>query len=110
MSAPQAQIRPCSVCGCTPCASRTFCQICREADRTAARHRKLDHDLPPKWDEMQLGALWEHLNDPRCHRIPKSIVDTFEHLMRQGNRERLKAWLAERTVAERRALRKLVEK
>jgi len=110
MNAPQAQIRPCQVCGCAPCASRSFCRTCIEQDRTAARRRKPDHNLPAKWDQMSVGALWSHLNDPRRHPIPKSIVDTFEHLIRQGDRERMKAWLAERTVEERRALRKLIEK
>jgi hypothetical protein len=104
------QLATCSVCGCSPCASRSFCRVCIEQDRTAARRRKPDHGLPPKWDRIQIPALWEHLNDPRRHPIPKSIVDTFEHLIKQGNPERMKAWLAERTVEERRALRKLIEK
>jgi hypothetical protein len=56
------------------------------------------------------STLWSHLNDPRRHPIPKSIIDTFEYLIKQGDRERMKAWLAERTEEERRHLRKLLEK
>ena len=80
-----------------------------EQDRTAARRRKADHNLPPKRDQMQLPALWERLNDPRRRPIPKSIVDTFEHLIKQRDGDRLKAWLAERTPEERRALKKLLD-
>jgi hypothetical protein len=109
MSAPQAQVRPCQVCGSAPCASRSFCRICIEQDRTAARRRKPDHRLPPKWDRMGAEALWSHLNDPRRRPIPKSIVDTFEHLIRIGDAERLKAWLLQRTPEERRALKKLLD-
>jgi hypothetical protein len=58
---------------------------------------------------MQVGALWSHLNDPRRHPIPKSIVDTFEYLIRLGDAERLKAWLLQRTPEERRALKKLLD-
>jgi hypothetical protein len=109
MSAPQAQVRPCQVCGAAPCVSRSFCRVCIEQDRTAARRRKPDHNLPAKWDQMQVGALWSHLNDPRRHPLPKSIVDTFQHLIKQRDGERLKAWLLQRTPEERRALKKLLD-
>jgi hypothetical protein len=99
----------CQVCGCSPCANGSFCKICIEQDQIAAR-RKPGHNLPPKWDQMSVGALWEHLNDPRRHPLPKSIVDTFKHLIKQGAPERLKTWLAQRAPAERRALRELIEK
>jgi hypothetical protein len=59
---------------------------------------------------MSVGALWNRLNDPRRHPIPKSIIDTFQYLIKQGDRERLTAWLAGRAPEERRALRKLREK
>jgi hypothetical protein len=58
---------------------------------------------------MQVGALWSHLNDPRRHPLPKSIVDTFQHLIKQRDGERLKAWLLQRTPEERRALKKLLD-
>jgi hypothetical protein len=58
---------------------------------------------------MQIGALREHLNDPRRRPIPKSIVDTFEHLIKQRDGDRLRAFLAERTPEERRALKKLLD-
>jgi hypothetical protein len=105
----QGRLATCSVCGASPCASRSFCRICIEQDRTAARRRKPDHNLPTKWDQMSVHPLWSHLNDPRRHPIPKSIVDTFEHLIRQGDAERLKAWLLQRTPEERRALKKLLD-
>ena len=59
---------------------------------------------------MSVGSLWEHLNDPRRHPLPKSIIDTFKHLIKQGDTDRMKAWLAQRAPEEHRALRKLVEK
>jgi hypothetical protein len=107
MSGALEQVATCQVCGCSPCANRSFCKICIEQDTA---RRKPDHNLPPKWDQMSVGALWEHLNDPRRHPLPKSIIDTFKHLIKQGDPERLKAWLAQRAPEERRALRKLVEK
>ena len=61
------QVATCEVCGCSPCASRGFCRACIEQDRIAARSRKPDHNLPPKWDTMSVPALWSHLNDPRRH-------------------------------------------
>jgi hypothetical protein len=82
--------------------------VCIEQDRTAARRRKRDHNLPPKWDQMQVGALWSHLNDPRRHPLPKSIIDTFHYLIEQHD-GRLKAWLLQRTPEERRALKKLLD-
>jgi len=30
----------CEICGCAPCASWTFCKLCREADRKAAAQRQ----------------------------------------------------------------------
>jgi hypothetical protein len=80
---------------------------CAEADRRAARRQ---HDLPANWETMSVGGLWHALNDPRRYPIPKSIVDTFQYLIKQGDRERLKAWLAGRSPEERRALRNLREK
>jgi hypothetical protein len=105
----QGQLSTCSVCGCSPCTSRSFCRVCIEQDRTAARRRKPDHNLPPKWDQMQLGALCSHLNDPRRHPLPKSIIDTLEHLIKQRDGDRLKAWLLQRTPEERRALKRLLD-
>ena len=76
-------VATCQVCGCAPWASRSFCRACIEQDRTAARRRKPDHNLPPKWDQMSAEVLWSHLNDPRRHPIPKSIIQTFEYLISQ---------------------------
>jgi hypothetical protein len=103
------QVATCEVCGCSPCASRSFCRACIEQDRTAARRRKPDHDLPPKWDTMSVGVLWDHLNDPRRHPIPKSIIQTFEYLISQRDGPRFRAFLAERTPEERRYLKKLLD-
>jgi hypothetical protein len=89
-----------------PLTGGSFWKKCAEADRRAAR-RKPQHDLPANWEPMSVGALWHALNDPRRHPIPKSIVDTFQYLIKQGDRERLTAWLAGRAPEERRALRKL---
>jgi hypothetical protein len=107
MNVPQARIRPCIICGCSPCASRAFCNVCHEADRRAAQHRP-QHNLPTKWDEMSVDALFHHLNDPRRHPLPKSIIYTFEYLVGQREGDRLRAFLAERTVEERGALKKLL--
>jgi hypothetical protein len=92
-----------------PLTGNGFCGKCAEADRRVARRRP-QHDLPANWDTMSVGALWHALNDPRRHSIPKSIIDSFQYLIKQGDRERLKAWLASRASEERRALRKLREK
>jgi hypothetical protein len=108
MNAP-GQVATCQVCGSTPCASRGFCRACIEQDRIAVRGRKPDHDLPKNWDRMPFGALWEALNDPRRHPIPKSIIDAFEYLVKQRDGDRLRAFLAERTPEERRALKKLLD-
>jgi hypothetical protein len=103
------QVATCQVCGCSPCANESFCKVCIEQDRIAASHRK-PINLPPGWEQMSVGGLWERLNDPRRHPLPKSIVEAFKHLIKQGDPERLKAWLARRAPAERRALRELIEK
>jgi hypothetical protein len=92
-----------------PLTGNSFWGKCAEADRRAAR-RKPQHNLPPNWETMSVGGLWHALNDPRRHSIPKSIIDAFQYLIKQGARERLKAWLAGRTPEERRALMKLREK
>lgn len=99
----------CPICGCSPCASRTFCKSCGAVDRKAAARRQHDHDLPRDWDTMSVCALWDSLNDPRRHSIPKSIVDTFHFLIKQNDAARMRAWLAQRTPEERIALRKLIE-
>jgi hypothetical protein len=39
----------------------------------------------------------------------ESIIDTFEYLVKLRNGGRLRAWLAERTPEERRALKKLLD-
>jgi hypothetical protein len=70
--------------------------------------RKPDLGLPENWDRMPIGALWERLNDPRRHPIPKSIVDAFEHLIKQRDGDRLKTWLLQRTPEERCALKNLL--
>jgi hypothetical protein len=98
----------CDVCGCSPCANRGFCRQCREADRNAARRSQRDHNLPSNWEEMSIGHLWDCLNDPQRHPIPKSVVDTFQHLINQGDQEKLKAWLASRAQYERAELRKMI--
>jgi hypothetical protein len=90
-----------------PLAGNGFWEKCAEADRRKARRRR-QHDLPANWETMSVGALWHAL--PRRHPIPKSIIDTFQYLIKQGDRERLTAWLAGRAPEERRALRKLREK
>jgi hypothetical protein len=90
-----------------PLTGNSFWQKCAEADRRVTRRQD---DLPATWETMSVGALWNRLNDPRRHPIPKSIIDTFQYLIKQGNRERLTAWLAGRAPEERRALRKLREK
>jgi hypothetical protein len=66
----------CDSCGCTPCASPGFCQLCREADRKRAAHSKHDSDLPANWHEMSVGALWDRLNDPR--RWPEAPQSTYD--------------------------------
>jgi hypothetical protein len=98
----------CRICGCSPCASRTFCRMCREADGKA--RPTPDHGLPSNWDKISVGALWDRLNDPRRHQIPsKSVVDAFQHIVSQNDPDRLRAWLARLTPEERRALRKMIE-
>ena len=92
-----------------PPARAAACRACIEQDRTAARRRKPDHNLPPKWATMSVGALWSHLNDPRRHPLPKSIVDAFEYLIRLGDSGRLKTWLLQRTPEERCTLKKLLD-
>ena len=89
-----------------PLTGNGFWGKCAAADRRAARW-KPQHDLPANWETMSVGALWHALNDPRRYPMPKSVVETFQYLIKQGDRDRLKAWLAGRTPEERRALRKL---
>jgi hypothetical protein len=99
----------CSICGCAPCGTPGFCQMCCEVDRKPVAQRRRQHDLPPNWDTMSVGALWDWLNDPRRYAPPKSVVDAFHYLIKQNDPERLRAWLSRRTPNERRALRKLIE-
>jgi hypothetical protein len=51
----------CSICGCAPCGTPGFCQMCREADRKAAA--------------QSLGALRERLNNPR--RTSQSTIEAI---------------------------------
>jgi hypothetical protein len=69
----------CRICGCTPCASRGFCRQCREADRKHKHDGAADHGLPPKWEEMSVGALWGTLNDPKRHRTPDVTIEAIIH-------------------------------
>jgi hypothetical protein len=41
-------VTECSICGCDPCASRTFCSVCRKADQDRAAGK------PP----TQTGGRW----------------------------------------------------
>lgn len=66
----------CFICGCAPCGTPGFCEMCREVDRKAAAQRRREHDLPQGWEDMSLGALWERLNDPR-----RTSRNTIEAIM-----------------------------
>ena len=65
----------CFICGCAPCGTPGFCEMCREVDRKAAAQRRREHDLPQGWEDMSLGALWERLNDPR--RTTQSTIEAI---------------------------------
>jgi hypothetical protein len=70
-------VHVCDTCGCSPCANRTFCHVCREAVRRAARYRP-QYDLPPNWHTMPLGSLWHVLNNPRRGPYaPKATCDAL---------------------------------
>ena len=70
--------------------------------RSVRRAEEAMTELPKNWDQMSVGALWEQLNDPKQWEISKSTVDAFDYLVRLGDGERLKSWLATRSPAERR--------
>jgi hypothetical protein len=59
----------CEICGLEPCATPGFCNACHRVDAdpdviaTRARAR-----LPQYWDSMDLGPLWQALNDPKRRR------------------------------------------
>jgi len=79
----------CDICGGSPCTNRTFCHVCRKADRMAAKHRP-QHGLPPNWDTMSVGALWEALNDRRRWPTPQSTIEAVMHCVRARGAEALK--------------------
>jgi hypothetical protein len=75
-----------------------FCESCRHAD--AKRKTKAESPLPKYWESMDVGALWEELNDRR--RFPEAANATDDALVwsliynrhptaevRAGNRRRL---------------------
>jgi hypothetical protein len=79
----------CNICGGSPCTNRTFCHVCRKADRRAAPHRP-EHNLPANWDAMSDGALWEALNDPRRWPTPQSAIEAVMHSVRARGVDALK--------------------
>jgi hypothetical protein len=88
----------CAICGLDPCATLGFCESCRRAD--AKRKTKAESALPKYWESMDVGALWDELNDRR--RFPEAPNATYDALVwsliynrhptaavRAGNRHRL---------------------
>jgi hypothetical protein len=71
----------CVTCGGSPCTNRTFCYVARKADRMAAQHWP-QHNLPPNWDTLSVGALWEALNDLRRWPTPQSTIEAVMHAVR----------------------------
>jgi hypothetical protein len=91
----------CDICGCTPCASRTFCKTCRAADRKLAAGRqsaRADHQRPTPQVVIEavmiavrargIGALKEPANLDRLRRCDAQaraqINERIEKLFQQG--------------------------
>jgi hypothetical protein len=69
----------CNVCGCSPCASPSFCRACREADRKAA------HKLSTEVEAERAGigrrrreGLDTDNSDPRGNIPPAASAEDFE--------------------------------
>jgi hypothetical protein len=60
--------------------------------------------LPPRWDEMSIGELWEKLNDPTRHGVAKSTLAVAEFLLRANDPKRFEAWLLRHAATERAAI------
>jgi hypothetical protein len=90
----------CDICGCTPCASRTFCKTCRQIDRKAVAQRQSarDEKRPTTQAAIEavmvavrargIGALKEPANLDRlrqCDAQARAQINArIEKLVRQG--------------------------
>jgi hypothetical protein len=68
-----------------------------EADIAAAEQwekqyppRPTTVNLPKKWDEMPLSALWNQLNDPRQRSTPQSTIEAVLYSVRERGFDALK--------------------
>jgi hypothetical protein len=58
-------------------------------------------ELPDKWDELSVGALW--LNDSQRHGVASATLQAAEHLI-LNNPKQFEAWLLRHSPAERAAI------
>ena len=64
----------CEICGCEPCQTPGFCEHCRRVDRdpkVIAKRDRATAALPKYGKSMDVGALWEALNDPRLQTLER---------------------------------------
>jgi|SRR5262245_23242857 len=74
-------IRPCTVCGCEPCPTPSFCQVCREADAKAAAGRRDDHRRRRLMDaDISLERAYEQMMKARP--TPNATIETVKQAVR----------------------------
>jgi hypothetical protein len=89
-------IQPCPVCGCEPCRTPSFCQLCGEADaKAAARWRDPNRVQRLMDDDLSLERAYEQMMKARP--TPNATVEA----VKQGVRDRGLATLKETATRAR---------
>jgi hypothetical protein len=74
-------IQPCPVCGCEPCRTASFCQLCGEADAKAAvRWRDPDRLQRLMDDDLSLERAYEQMMKARP--TPNATIETVKQAVR----------------------------
>jgi hypothetical protein len=79
--------RCCAKCGQLPCVNPSFCRVCRiEAPKPRSRRNPR---IPVNWQEMSLGALYQHFNKTRPT-TPQTTIEAILHCVRERGLAALK--------------------
>jgi len=69
----------CEICGLDPCETEGFCRFSRETDARNKAKPPAQSDLPKYWESMDVGTLWDVLNNPaRYSDAAQSTYDAIE--------------------------------
>ena len=96
----------CDICRCEPCSTPGFCEACRKVDARNKANPPPPPDLPLGWEQMQVGELWDALNDPERFQTPSSTLAAAEYLFNLGDEGRWADWLDRHSQHDRNAILK----